>query len=96
MFIGVRGTSHLSGTSMYNLDEAKAIVGLLAHMISKHRVKPERVQFITPYRAQCSVISKMAKKYLPNVNKQVSTIDAVQGKEFDFVFVSMVVSDKNS
>ena len=77
--------------SLHNEMEAKAAVQL-AHKLSED-AGPENVVVLTPYLGQRDLIRHLLKS--SNVNIEVHTVDGFQGKEREFVILSLVRNNDN-
>ena len=94
LIVNVKGTEKRLGTSTYNEQEAETVCNLLHFLTTNHQYAKEKFWVITPYFAQqVQLDSKLA---LNNMANQIVTIDASQGRETDFVIVSMVRSNRNN
>ncbi|KAF7697629.1 Regulator of nonsense transcripts 1 like protein [Cucumispora dikerogammari] len=81
----------MSGTSYLNVKERDLCKELIAHLTSKG-VKSDEIGIITPYEGQRTFISASMK----DLDIEVASIDAFQGREKEFIIFSSVRSNSKS
>ncbi len=89
------------GTSYSNPGEARQVVEVLTQLArfrprARKRDAPLRIGVLAGYAAQCDLIRSMLEQKLagwPNLDVEVGTVDAVQGREFAVVIFSLTRSN---
>lgn len=76
-------------TSYYNKSEVNAISSILDWLDAKLQT-PKTVGIISPYRAQTSEMEETLSKEYTNLTVEINTIDAFQGREKNFIIMSLV------
>ncbi|CAG9322275.1 unnamed protein product [Blepharisma stoltei] len=101
-FYNIIGSEEQSATgkSFINREEAKTIEIIVTQLL-KAKIKANNIGVVTPYQGQKSFISSylyhkgtLGKKKYEDLS--VSTIDEFQGKEKDFIVISLVRSNGSS
>lgn len=79
-------------------EEANLCADLVDEAIVRHRVPPEQIAVIAPFRAQVRAIrSALQKKATPGVEATVvDTVERIQGQERELVIVSLTAGDPES
>ncbi len=98
--IGLMQVDGDGGYGETNQAEAEAICQVLRridHAAARGQEPPQRILVITPYRAQERLIAEAVNKAqleqgLQHVEVEVCTLDRCQGREAEFVFISLVRS----
>lgn len=80
-----------SGTSYYNKSEAVLVENII-RMLFKNGVSEQQIGVITPYEGQRSYILGRIFGNEPG-NLEISNVDGFQGREKDFIIVSLVRSN---
>ncbi|CAL8463239.1 g2773 [Coccomyxa elongata] len=88
-----------SGTSFLNRTEAANVEKIVTHFM-RGGIKPEQIGVITPYEGQrAHVVSTMQRSGALNTTLyaeiEVSSVDAFQGREKDFIILSCVRSNEH-
>ena len=93
IFINVEGKNKISssGTSYINEMECYTLLFLIKNKFPKEEIKNSCI--ITPYLGQKELLEEYLNDY--NIDIEVSSIDAFQGKERDFVIINTVRNNKN-
>lgn len=106
VFVEVTGAKHVQikgGTSLYNEKEAKCatkIVKIIWRTMKKNangnKSQLPKIAVISMYKAQSLLIEKKISKIEPEIGDYIKseTVDAFQGKEVDFVIISLVLASK--
>ncbi|XP_050524410.1 regulator of nonsense transcripts 1 homolog [Daktulosphaira vitifoliae] len=81
-----------SGTSFLNYGEAKVVEQLVAKLLSKGAT-PNQIGVITPYEGQRSLLKQILNK---NKGVEVSSVDAFQGREKEYIIISCVRSNERN
>lgn len=76
-------------------EEATAIADVVDEIVRRHRVPPEAIAVIAPFRAQARLLrSAIEHKGVPGqASLAVDTVERIQGQEREVVIVSLTVGD---
>jgi superfamily I DNA and/or RNA helicase len=76
--------------------EARWIAQAVKRLVENYSVPVDEIGVISPHRLQNNTIVRALKEALPNALKmpKVDTVERMQGLEFDLIFFSATVSDK--
>ena len=93
IFINVEGINQISssGTSYINEMECITLLYLIENKFPKEEFNNSCI--ITPYLGQKELIEEYLSDY--NINMEVSSVDAFQGQERDFIIINTVRNNEN-
>lgn len=97
IFCRVQGQEELikDPDDMLNRTEANSTITAVCNLVCHYRVEESNIVVLSPYKAQCELISKgLVQQGLSGVG--VTTVLQSQGKEYDYVMVSLVRSAPSS
>ncbi len=87
------------GKKMRSPEEAKLVAHLVLELVSSHRIAPEEIAVITPFRAQAREIrvklAHLARKKGVSIGDElvVDTVERIQGQEREVVIISFASSN---
>ena len=99
LFIHVEGEEKISsnGRSKYNENEAEIVNCYIKKLSKECNLLSYNIGIITPYAAQKNLIQRKIENSSPDIEcLNISSVDAFQGKEKDFIILSNVRSNSNN
>ncbi|RNF10537.1 regulator of nonsense transcripts 1 isoform X2 [Trypanosoma conorhini] len=100
-FYNTTGSEELgeNGSSYLNRAEGALTERIITKLIRDGKVKPEDIGVITPYRSQCRFVTNYLARCGPLPREvyervEVSSVDAFQGREKEFIILSCVRSNR--
>ena len=100
-WIDNKGKNSFANGSRYNIQEAELIAKHIQESIATGTYHSEPIAIITFYRAQVKVLQEACKKYglfdamgkaRDGIDLDIGTVDAFQGREFDYVYLATTYS----